>query len=72
MRVPSGHPLGIAEKEIGDDLQGNVAPKLSVLRAVDFPHSASAERCRDVKMAKLCAWNVIIASEWSSDTSCEG
>ena len=47
--------VGVGEKFLGEDLDGDAAPQLRVAGAVDFAHAARAERSDDFIGAEVGA-----------------
>src|SRR5207247_5879273 len=55
LALEAGQPLGIGRKELGQDLDGDVAPELRVARTIHFAHAARAERTDDFVRAEAAA-----------------
>ena len=51
----AGTTLGVCCEVRREDLDGNVAPKLAVVRAIDLTHAAGTEQGRDLVWAELTA-----------------
>jgi hypothetical protein len=48
----SGEPFCVMCEAVWQDLQGNIAPKFCISRAVDLAHTAGAERGEDFVRAE--------------------
>src|SRR4030095_7882355 len=50
------HAIRIADEDVGQDFECNVAPQLEVARPIDFAHAACADRFDDLVDAETRAW----------------
>jgi hypothetical protein len=49
--------IGVGAEDVGQDLQGDVAPQPAVARAIDLAHAARAERRDDlVRPKRVPGW----------------